>query len=164
MTITRGFVDKYAGEYPTSQDAKVLLEVSPRVSERGYYDKADLLAVGGWKAVRATGYLGRNDEADIEYVTQAAFAAPDHLKHRFLSLLSGVQQAMASALLTVWDPEKFTVYDIRAMATLRAHGEAGPGFLAYPIYLDRCSKLAENLGVDLRTLDRALYAADGATD
>lgn len=163
MAITRAFVDEYAALYDDPYDDAVFNEVSPRVAERGFYDLDDLLAVGTWKAGRAKGYLARNEDDDVRAITKAALAAPDHLKHRFLTILHGVQQPMASALLTAWDSERFTVYDVRAMATLRAHGVVTSSYLAYPEYLAQCRELAADLGIDLRTLDRALFAADRAT-
>lgn len=162
MTINRDFVDSWAGNYPTGYDDQVFKVIGPAVAKRGFYDHAELMQVGKWKANRVTGYLKRNSAEDVREISRLALAAPDHLKHRVLSLLEGVKTPMASALLTVWSPDAFTVIDVRAVDTLKANREV-EGWPRYVEYLRICRRLAESCGTDLRTLDRALYRANGAT-
>jgi hypothetical protein len=100
--------------------------------------------------------MGRNCDEDIEDVTRLALAAPERLRHRVLDLLGGVGVPVASALLTVCQPTRFTVIDYRAIETLQAHGELD-GWPSYPDYLQVCRALADRVGTDLRTLDRALW-------
>lgn len=64
---------------------------------------------------------------------------------------------MASALLTVWCPKRFTVTDFRAIETLRAAGELTGPDPRYGSYLDLCRTIAGRVEVSLRDLDRALW-------
>ena len=72
---------------------------------------------------------------------------------------------MASALLAVWDPERYTVYDWRAVETLRAARELPASGKDPPVglYLDVCRQLVGRLDLGaelkphLRSLDRALW-------
>lgn len=157
MPITRDWVLAMASEYSTSEDSEVLDVIHPRVQARGFYDRADFETVGRWKSPRAIRCLERNSDSTIEYVTRTAFSAPDDLRHRVLTLLDGVQQPMASALLMVWDPTEHTVYDVRAMRALRKHGYVSGPSVDYTVYREICLRLADEVSVDLRTLDRALY-------
>jgi hypothetical protein len=87
-------------------------------------------------------------------------------QHRILTLLKGVLVPTASALLMVWDQDRHTVIDIRAVNSLVKTGEINdPAARLYPpymAYLDVCKKIRERCGRNLRTIDRALYMADGA--
>jgi hypothetical protein len=87
-----------------------------------------------------------------------ALAAPEQLRHRILTLLDGVRVRMASALLTVADPQRFTILDVPSVETLRAHAELGPTWPDYFPDLECCRDLAQRGGTDLRTLDRALWS------
>ncbi len=98
-------------------------------------------------------------------MTGLAFNAPERLQHRILCLLFGVQVPMASAVLTVWAPERHTVLDVRSVAALKALDELHglPSSWRYPKYVDYltvCRSIAERLGVGLRDLDRALWRWD----
>ncbi|TYB91845.1 hypothetical protein FXF53_29310 [Micromonospora sp. WP24] len=100
--------------------------------------------------------MGRNRDKDIEEITRLALVAPERLRHRILTLLDGVGVPMASALLAVCNPRLFTVVDFRAIETLQLHRELDDA-PAYPVYLEVCRAVAERVGTDLRTLDRALW-------
>ncbi|NMH96616.1 hypothetical protein [Pseudonocardia acidicola] len=154
--IDTEFVRHWSERYPITSDRRVLDEIGPAVAARGHYTMDELLVVGRWKATRATGYMRRNTAEDVEAITRLGLTAPDHLAHRVLRLLAGVLDPMASALLTVVHPDRFTVIDVLAIKTLRAHGELDT-WPSYPAYLQLCRELANRTGADLRTLDRALW-------
>jgi hypothetical protein len=82
-----------------------------------------------------------------------------------LTALDGVRDSMASALLTVWRPDLYTVYDWRAVDTLRqaGHFSAVHKYPPFGLYLDTCRQLAAelesapDLAPHLRWLDRAIW-------
>lgn len=167
--IDAAFVRTWSARYPTEREPtrtleleierKLLEEVGPAVATRGYYVRSEFLRVGRWKSPRSITYLEHNTDDDIEYVTRSALAAPERLQHRFLDVLSGVGVKMASALLMIPAPERFTVCDFRAIETLGRPGELDTGFNPddYLSYLRLCRALANRVGTNLRTLDRALW-------
>ena len=165
--ISAAWIDHWAGSYPQQADVAVLNVVGPRLRQRGFYDRADLIQVGAWKSTRAKGYLASNTDEMIQDITGTAFTAPISIQHRILTLLKGVKVPMASALLMVWRPELHTVIDVRAAASLVAFGEIDdPAPEPYPPYMDYllvCKTISQRCDRDLRTLDRALYRANGAT-
>lgn len=57
------------------------------------------------------------------------------------------------------NPARFTVFNFRALETLEHHGELHKGINAddYMRYLRLYCALAARVGVDLRTLDQALW-------
>lgn len=166
--IDRTWIDDWAKEYDDKYDVKVLDEIGPRVRERGYYDREDLLAVGRWKARgRTQAALNASKDKEIRDITRMALEAELPYQHRILTLLHGVGVPMASALLMVWQPDQHTVIDVRAVNSLVKNGAIdNPAPRLYPPYmdyLDVCKKIRERCGGSLRTVDRALYKADGAT-
>ncbi|WP_433802982.1 hypothetical protein [Actinomycetospora sp. CA-084318] len=156
--IDRNFVDHWAARYPMgSEEVALFGEVRRGVAGRGHYERVDFLRAGTWKSARPKPYLESNSDDDIRDLTRLAFVAPERLGYRILDLLSGVNVRMASALLTVWAPDRFTVIDFRALETLRARSELSGPDPTYPEYLALCRTIAARVGTDLRTLDRALW-------
>jgi hypothetical protein len=72
--------------------------------------------------------------------------------------LKGVGIPVASAILTMVYPDRYTIIDFRALEALgiqRGDGEETVEF--YLEYLQTCRSLAQEYKIDLRTLDRALW-------
>jgi hypothetical protein len=169
MRLTAAFVHRWSAEYWTRSNATertleehLLDEVGPNVAERGYYKKAELIEVGKWKARgRIRKRIDANSEEDVSAISEHALAVgtPDYVRHWSLQRLKGVGSPMASALLSVWAPQRFTVLDFRAAQALLRLGELpGPDETPdYPTYLHCCREIAQRLGVALRQLDRALW-------
>jgi hypothetical protein len=157
--IDADFVSYWADRYPlVYHEQRLFSDVRRDVAKRGYYLREEALAVVGWKSPRSRTYFGRNLGEDIEGLTRLALQAPDHLRHRVLGLLDGVGDPVASALLAVACPDRFTVMDFRAIETLQAHGELKTDQPGYVAYLDVCRRVAETAAAsDLRRLDRALW-------
>jgi hypothetical protein len=147
----------------------ILTVIGPAAKKRGHLTRSELEQIGTWKSRgRNNHQLTANTDADIHTLTGMALSAPDHLRHRVLSLLDGVRTPMASAILTVVDPDRFTVIDVRVIAALdelerlgslvspRPHRQKGQ-LPPYFEYLTFCRGLKTALRVNLRTLDRALW-------
>lgn len=158
--IDAPFVHDWSSKYPPNGDNKVLGEVHRAVAAQRYYTRKQANDVLVWKSQRSTGYLGRNRDGDIEAVTKMAFEGPPHLAHAVLGVLHGVGDAVASAMLMIYDPDRFTVIDRYAIHALRHHGEwlDRKRWPDYPTYVELCTDLARRCETDLRTLDRALWA------
>jgi hypothetical protein len=90
------------------------------------------------------------------------------MRHHILCILDGVGHPMASAILTVWEPEEHTVLDYRAVEALQELKQRGaldselpPGqrraYPGYWTYLQAYRSIARSVGVSFRDLDRALW-------
>ncbi|OBF33435.1 hypothetical protein A5719_27845 [Mycolicibacterium peregrinum] len=165
--IDASWIDHWADRYPGKSDDEVLDRIGPRVRERGFYDREDFLTVGAWKSPRPKKSMASNTDEMIRDVTATALAAPLSIQHRVLMILNGVLVPMASSLLMVWQPDKHTVIDVRAVKSLVAQeGMCDPGAGKYPPYVEYltlCKEIAQRCNRSLRVLDRALYAANGRT-
>lgn len=85
---------------------------------------------------------------------------------RILCTVTGVGDALGSALLMAGRPERFTVYGERAQRSLGsavgAMGWQDEDVSRWSVYLPTCRRVAEATGRWLRTVDRALYSAAGS--
>lgn len=174
--ITRWGERYMAGDSKQAAEEEELLTVAgPEIRERGYYRRDEVLRVSHWKAARNQRRIEESTGADVELATRRALAAPEHLRVDLLDgCLRGVGPPVASALLTIVWPDRFTVLDFRvarALETLEARGQlreslpwspavVGGGLPPYLPYRAACLSLADRLGVRLRDLDRALWQWD----
>ena len=118
----------------------------------------DLEVIVRWKSPRRIALLGENEAADIaEACLIASKTSSDRCAMAVLHGLRGVGVPMASAILTVMNPHRFTVIDFRALEALGQQNEA-PTIQYYVRYLAACRDLASTHNVTLRELDQALWA------
>lgn len=107
-------------------------------------------------------------EAKLRDLSGRAFGCNDELGALLiLSLTPGCQAAGASAPLMAQNPARYTVFDRRAISSLKFLGHwteeaaARPCYAAWSGYLATCRWIAESTGRSLREVDRALYQANG---
>ena len=173
LRIDEAFVLRWSGRYlegVPQADAAIeeylFTDVSATVRARGSLSRGEFLAIGTWKSPRVRSRLERNDARRVQTITSLAFAPDAVERASILIALSGVGEPIASAILAVWDPGRYTVYDWRATETLQTAGlfRASGGHVSWGLYLALCRELADRLdlpGADvpkLRLLDRALWA------
>lgn len=176
--LSKSFVEQVAALYDETYDAPVFAEDFRRpFLDRGYLTLDELARIVAWKTQRQKTNVLRNVSETVEAVTRQAFKCPEPwLAAWTLSYLSAVSTRVASAILTIYDPTRYTVFDIRAWSALRRLDLLGPlgltkyGGIAsvnldspetYAAYLDACRQLAAGAGVSLRTLDRCLWTIGG---
>jgi hypothetical protein len=148
-----------------AQEEQLFRKIGPVVRAQGYFTRKQFLHVGEWKSPRSKGLHARNTDATVREVTTLALGSSVEERLTTLSALQGVQDAVASALLTVWNPDAYTVTDWRAIATLERAGKfrATGGRAPYGLYLAVCRSIADGLDIAsgdtsrLRQLDRALW-------
>ena len=165
--------ERYLSEMDPEERARedrLFLQVGSAVRAQGYFSRAQFLQVGEWKSPRSRSLYRRNTEAQVRTITALALGSLVEERLSTLTALLGVQDAVASALLTVWDPERFTVTDWRARETLTRAGKfrTSGGRAPYGLYLAVCRDIADGLDVSvggisrLRRLDRALWKCSQA--
>jgi len=157
--------------YPIDYDAVFCDSFRLPIVNRRYLKKAELITIVKWKAARVEGQARRNTKAEIANTTRDAFAAQDACTAVWvMDSLWGVGIRMASAILTVFDPCRYTVMDRRAWASLETLGLEEFGLAdwmsldserTYQAYVNACTLIAKENEVDLRTLDRCLWALNG---
>lgn len=136
------------------------------VQAQGFFTRDQFLEVGRWKAVRATGPMKMNSDGRVQHITALALSPDNCERASTLTSLAGVGLPMASALLTVWQPAHYTVYDERAQQSLVRFGYGHQAYRwSFGFYLATCRDIANGLDLPtkvppLRQLDRALWKHD----
>jgi len=152
----------------------LLEQVHPRFRKEGTLEPFDFFAIVVWKSNRAKTKIKRGlkdaGKSVQELMREVAHAETPRDKVDVLLQVWGIGLAVASAILTVCDPKTFTVLDYRAWETLQGaslqglsgHYPATPD--EYLDYCRVCRRLAEQVGMSLRNLDRALWAKSWRDD
>ncbi len=133
---------------------------------RGYLTAAELEAICRWKSARAIRFIRANSRRAIRIATADALAARDERRRlEALTRLKGVSVPMASALMTLLDPRRYGVIDIRvwqllfALRAVTSHPD-GAGFSLndWLQFLTIIRRLAGELKVKARDIERTLFA------
>jgi hypothetical protein len=135
------------------------------VRRRGSFTRAEFRAMCRWKSPRARLQWEQNSSARVRAVSRAALATRDErARMKLLTSLRGVGVPMASAILTLLDPRRYGVLDIRAWQLLFAirsvdANRRGQNFTIAQ-WLDFLAALrhhARRLGVRARTVEYTLF-------
>jgi hypothetical protein len=125
---------------------------------RGYYTRDEFLQICAWKTGRSKSKVASNGEQEVERATGAAFEAQDEAERiEALLALNGVGVPTASVLLHFAFPREYPILDVRALESLGQRGRTTYSVSYWLKYLDACRRLAEDHGVSLRVLDKALW-------
>jgi hypothetical protein len=173
LLLDRDFVLDWSSRYldemsPVEREREAhLFDVTSRaVQTQCFFTRDQFLEVGRWKTVRATGTMRANSDGRVQDITTLALSASNCERASTLTSLAGVGLPMASALLTVWQPANYTVYDVRAQRSLVRFGFGKKAFRwSFGFYLATCREIASGLVLPtdvppLRQLDRALWKYD----
>lgn len=133
---------------------------------RGHLTRKEFLHLVRWKSARRLDRAEMNSEATIKSVTREALAEPDRERAlRILDWLFGVGLPVATAILH-WFRDDTPIVDVRVCKALGlSEQQAETKRYSYRFYRELADTLvaeARRAGVDLRTLDRALWAWDRA--
>lgn len=149
-----------ASRYQYGQDETVLTRLRPTVLARGYLLKEELAMLARWKAPRSAGHVQDNTDDYVEEVTRFALSAmTERARVQLLTNLDGVLFPTASVILHFFHKDPYPIIDIRALwsVSLDAPASTQYKFDFWWSYVEFCRKAAKDAGVDMRTLDRALW-------
>ena len=130
------------------------------VEDKGYLTKCELMEMARWKDRFARSNIKKGNSPErIEAVTRDAFRPGDDWeKLKKLMALKGVGQSRASAILHLYDQERYPIFDPHALCSIRIKKEEVEGDKKFwKEYVKYCQAKAECHDVCMRTLDRALY-------
>ena len=150
-----------------SEDQKTLALVQKLrpARRRRYLTPRELEAVCQWKSARAIRHIRANSPWRVRSATRRALATrSERQKLALLRTLHGVSVPMASAILTLLDPRRYGVIDIRVWQLLYklgvvAQNPSGTGFNFDNWYrfLMIVRYFARKLDVNARDIERTLF-------
>ena len=125
-------------------------KVSDEISHIGTLSRDTFPQVMDWKDFESYQRI-------IEYSTEA----PDEIKLPILCILDGVGIPVASTILHFVYPDKFPIVDYRVTEVLNDADKLESQSItqsSYKVYLKAIMDICREIGCDIRTLDRALFA------
>jgi hypothetical protein len=147
----------YSLRYDHASDNKVERLIQP-IQERGWIVKNELEIVCQWKTQRTQKAVSSNNEDLVIEATRLAFLAEDErLKIYILTVLYGVSMPTASGLLHWFDKGRYPIIDFRALWSLGIPESQAYSLEFWTQYVAFTRQLADQAGVSMRSLDRALW-------
>jgi len=151
------------------ETAKLIRELK-QARRRGYLTPAELERICRWKSPRAIHHIKQNSAARVRTATGRVLATPSERRRlETLMSLDGVSVAMASAILTLLNPRRYGVIDIRVWQLLYGMGAvtknpSGVGFSFdhWHQFLMIVRQFAEEFHVSARDIERSLFSAHQA--
>ena len=127
---------------------------------RGFLTKSLFVRLGRWKSKRQTPNYESNDEPTIQAATARAFVAPDEASAlSALMRLQGVALRTASAILHWMRPDLYPILDFRVVGALGMPEPTSYEDVSFYLMIAKqVRSLAQRHALDLRTIDRALWA------
>jgi len=150
-------ITELARTFSYPRDDKKAIKAGEQIKS-GHYTLTNLDEIAKWKSPRSIRHVLKNSAADVEEALRVAVSAKtDRTAMAVLIGLRGIDVPVGSAVLSMIDPERFTIVDFRALAALGVARRAAPSIDFYLEYLVRCRQLASDYGVSMRTLDKAMW-------
>ena len=136
-----------------------VLALAPAVRQRGHLTKHELRTLVEWKSPRPRRFIVKANELLIAEASRTAFTAKsEEVRIGVLTLIPGVAFPMASVILHFFHDDPYPIIDFRALWSLNMAPKSNYyTFALWERYVSACRALAEDAGVDMRTLDRALW-------
>jgi 8-oxoguanine DNA glycosylase-like protein len=160
----RGLLARELARADTGDTRRLVAELRA-VRRRGYMTRNELLKACAWKSPRARRFYEKNSPAEVRRISRLAFSTDDE-RERFdaLTSLHGVGAPMASAILTLTDPRRYGVIDVRVWRALYKLGSvrtkpSGVGFTFedWRQYLVTLRRHAKELRVSVRRVEYSLF-------
>lgn len=150
---------------PEDPGTAALIARLRRVRRAGEFGRRDFLTMCRWKSPRALLHYRRHSAATVRRVSRAVLATRDEARRMMLlTALKGVSVPTASAILTLLEPRRYGVLDIRVWQLLHTIGAVrsrpqGRGF-GVPQWLEFLTLIraeARALGLTARAVEWMLF-------
>ena len=151
-------IEHWASRYDYKNEDVICNSLAPTLQRKKYLTKDDFMFLCRWKSPRPTKQAAKNDEAFIIEATKIALTTPNpRLSIEVLTLLRGVSWPVASVILHFGKDNEYPILDYRALWSLSVDQPRAYDFELWSSYSNFCNILANESGVSMRVLDRALW-------
>jgi hypothetical protein len=159
-------IREYLSKEEWEDTADIIRQLRP-ARDRGYLTPSELEVICRWKSPRALQYIKSNSAFRVRTATRKALVTrSERDRLEALTELRGVSLPMASAILTLLNPRRYGVIDIRVWQLLHAAGAVtkkpggvGFNFKNWYQFLMIIRYFARTLGVKARDIERTLFVA-----
>ena len=158
--------DKYDKDHPWWTQREI--ELGGKLRKTKTLTKDDLRQVVDWKfkelegrRIRILGLIARNDDSEVRRISSDVFSSTlaDDYKVDSLQNLTGVGPAVASTILTFYNPKEYGVFDIHIWREFFGKEPNGYQFTTkdYLKVLAKLRKIATQHSLDVRTVEKAFF-------
>ena len=148
-----------------TEEAQNLIKELKNVKARGFLTKKQFYDVAMWKTPRPKNYYLSNSEKFVKKISKNSLSSKtEEEKIITLTSLKGVSIPVASSLLTIINPKKYVIIDIRVWKLLYSYGEirtkpGGQGFNLndWKNYISILRKYSGVFDVNVRDIERTLF-------
>lgn len=148
--------EQYRKDMSFEEDKLMELRRLP-LAEKGL-SLSQLEKIVQWKSPRSVHWIKTDQEPYIREIT--CFALSTHSERariEILTLLDGVSWPTASVILHFCHADQYPILDFRALWSVETDVPPSYNFDFWEEYMRFCREKAKELGVGMRTLDRALW-------
>jgi hypothetical protein len=158
LKFEKSEIPTIAGRYQYQSSETELIDLKDEIIRCGYLTKAQLIKIAYWKSPRSSKNAIKNPEEYVSEITRLAFMSQnERVRIEVLNLLDGVSWPTASVILHLFHADPYPIIDFRALWSISLEVPSQYNFDFWWSYVEFCRKLADTSGVDMRTLDRALW-------
>jgi hypothetical protein len=151
-------VPELADRFSYAKDDRGCLAAGAAAVARGHYTRDELILICMWKTERSKGKVASNSETDVQFATARAMRSRDEARRlESLTDLAGVGVPTASALLYFAFPADYPILDVRALESLGQRARTAYPTSFWTDYVLACRRMAGELKVSIRILDKALW-------
>ena len=154
------YSEKYDAKYRGTSDELIEKELRNWFLKHRYLDREHFIRLGLWKSKRPKKrYESKeNDDLMIKEITKFALSTKsESARIKSLMALNGVSWPVASVILHLAFPNKYSILDFRVIWSL---GWEQPRYYIFDFwqkYVRELRKLVKKYKISLRTLDKALW-------
>lgn len=150
-------IQDLADRYGYEEDLPIL-KIGLLARKAGEFTFDDFLTVCKWKTPRSQPLCRKNAPGEVTEITRIAMSTSvERLRIQALRCLHGVDWPTASVLLHIAHADPYPILDVRALWSLGFDKAPAYSFEFWGQYVQKCRRFAHKHGVDMRTLDRALW-------
>jgi hypothetical protein len=142
------------------RESYIETKIALDIRSQGFLTRDNFLTLCRWKSPRIVPYAARNDVEYIRTVTGCALAtASERLRIEVLTLLAGTGWPIASVILHFGCDNLYPILDFRALWSAGVDDVSAVvyDFELWQAYTLFCRVTAQDAGVSLRVLDRAMW-------
>lgn len=165
MRFKKNQILKYASLYDKKYrkaDALIEIKIKEVLKNRKpkFLTRNELIKIGKWKSPRTKKHCSSpvNDDCTVKSITKFSFSTrSERARIESLFVFKGVSWPTASTILHFAFPNKYPILDFRVLEAIKWEKPSQYNFVFWQKYCSHLRKLAADIKIDLRVLDKALW-------
>jgi hypothetical protein len=156
------YASLYDSRYRNKDDASIEIKIKGVLKNRNpkFLTRNELIKICKWKSPRTKKHCSNivNDDCTVKAISQFSFSTKsERAKIESLFVFKGVNWPTASTILHFAFPNKYPILDFRVLESIKWEKPSQYNFVFWQKYCAYLRKIAKDLKIDIRVLDKALW-------